>query len=256
MPFNSESPSTDSRQEFCLALKAARERKGITLAEIADTTKIPASLFAALERHDLRRWPKGLFRRSFFRDYVRMIGLPVAEACEEFVRLFPEGEGGELTKAAGAASEANQTNDVRLVLDAAWHGPRASVLSRLLAALIDAGAVILVAAALAWVAGMDRPATTAIVALAYFSLATALVGESPVKGAMSRSRPILDMLTEGPAAIAAVWRRGAGEISRAFGSADSGMPEPVEEPEMRPWITDARRVGPAPRLRVRIRVPQ
>lgn len=247
MPFNSESPSTDSRQEFCLALKAARERKGITLAEIADTTKIPASLFAALERHDLRRWPKGLFRRSFFRDYVRMIGLPVAEACEEFVRLFPEGEGGELTKVAG---------DVRLVLDAAWHGPRASVLSRLRAALIDAGGVILVAAALAWVAGMDRPATTAIVALAYFSLATALVGESPAKWAMSRSRPILDTLRQSPAAMAAAWRRGAGAISHVFGSADSGMPEPVEEPEMRPWITDARRVGPAPRLRVRIRVPQ
>ena len=76
MPLNSESLSTHSRQEFCLALKAARERAGITLAEIADKTKIPASLFAALERNDLRRWPKGLFRRSFFRDYARMIGVP------------------------------------------------------------------------------------------------------------------------------------------------------------------------------------
>lgn len=256
MPSNSESPSTDSRREFCLALKAARERKGITLAEIADTTKIPASLFAALERHDLRLWPKGLFRRSFFRDYVRMIDLPVAEACEEFVRLFPEDEGAGLTKAAGAANAANQAHDVRLVLDAAWHGPRASVLSRLLAALVDAGAVILVAAAVAWVAGMDRPATTAIVALAYFSLATSLVGESPAKWAMSRGRSILDTLRQGPAAIAAAWRRGTGEISHLFGSPDSGTPEPVEEPEMRPWITDARRVGPAPRLRVRLRLPQ
>lgn len=64
------------------------------------------------------------------------------------------------------------------------------------AAPIDAGAVILVAGALAWVAGMDRPATTAIVALAYFSLATALFGESPAKRAMSRRRSILDALTQ------------------------------------------------------------
>lgn len=82
--------SIDSRDEFCLALKAARERSGITLADIADATKIPAYLFDALEHADLRRWPNGLFRRSFFRDYVRTIGLPVTEACAQFARLFPD----------------------------------------------------------------------------------------------------------------------------------------------------------------------
>lgn len=82
--------SIDSRDEFCLALKAARERSGITLADIADATKIPAYLFDALERNDLRRWPSGLFRRSFFRDYVKTIGVPVSEACAQFARLFPD----------------------------------------------------------------------------------------------------------------------------------------------------------------------
>ena len=101
MPFNSESSYTDSRLEFCLALKAKRERKGITLTEIANSTKIPAYMFAALERSDLRRWPKGLFRRSFFRDYARMIGLPPAEACAEFVRLFPDGPGAESREDSG-----------------------------------------------------------------------------------------------------------------------------------------------------------
>ncbi|MEO8679875.1 MAG: helix-turn-helix domain-containing protein [Vicinamibacterales bacterium] len=258
MPLNSESLSAHSRQEFCLALRAAREGKGITLAEIADTTKIPASLFAALEHNDLRRWPTGLFRRSFFRDYVGMIGVPVAAACAEFVRLFPDDEGAERTEATGAANEAHQANDVRLELDAAWHGRRGSVLSRLLAAGIDAGAVILVAAALAWVAGVDQAATTAIVALAYFSLATTLVGESPAKWAMSRRRSIVQALAQGPAAIVAVWRRGGDAMPHVFGSADDGTPERMDEPELRAWITDARRVGPAParRLRVRVKVPQ
>ena len=247
---HSDSLSTQSREEFCLALKAARERNGVTLAAIADATKIPASMFAALERSDLRRWPKGLFRRSFFRDYVRMIGVPVAEACAEFVRLFPDYEGAELSK-----QRERPLRPIRpmmfacLVLDAAWHGPPASVLSRLLAALIDGGAVILVAAALAWVAGTGRPATIAIVSLAYLSLATALIGESPAKWAMARSRAILEAVPQGTAALAGAWRR----VADQFGTPDGGTPELGEEPEMRPWITDARRVA-APRLRVRIKV--
>jgi transcriptional regulator with XRE-family HTH domain len=207
MPLNLNSLFTSSPQDFCLALKAARERKGITLAQIADTTKIPASVFAALECSDLRRWPKGIFRRGFFREYVRTIGLPVDEVCAEFVRLFPDDQ-----RVAGAAGEAHQLEDLRLVLDAAWRGPRVSVRSRLLTALIDAGAVTLVAAALAWAAGMGWAATTAIVALAYFSLATALIGESPAKWTMSKSRSTLNALTQGMSGVARAIRPGDSSV--------------------------------------------
>ena len=254
MPLNTEGPPTNSRQEFCLALKASRERKGITLDQIAETTKIPASVFAALERNDLRRWPKGLFRRSFFRDYARTIGLPVAEACAEFVRLFPDHDGAELIPTTAAThTEGNPTNDVRLVLDPTWHGPRVSVPSRLLAALCDAGAVVLVAVALAWVAGAAWSTTTAVVALAYFSLATALAGESPATWAIPRRRSILDALMHGPAAIATAWTHASDSMSQLFGNAGGGAPESSEEPASRPWVSDARRVGP-PRLRVRIKL--
>ena len=211
MPLNTDSPPTDSRQEFCLALKAARERRGITLHDIAETTKIPASLFAALERGDLRRWPKGLFRRSFFRDYVRAIGLPTAEVCDEFVRLFPDADAVVSTTGAGTVDPGNGEEDLRLALDTAWRGPKKSVLLRILAAVLDAAAVILLSSALAWAAGIDPLATTAIVSMAYFTLGTALFGESPAKYA-------------------------------------------VEEPQLREWMTDARRVAPSPRLRVRIKV--
>jgi transcriptional regulator with XRE-family HTH domain len=207
MPLNLDSLLNSLRQDFCLALKAARERKGITLEEIADTTKIPASLFAGLEHGDLRRWPKGIFRRSFFRDYVRTIGLPAAELCAEFVRLFPDDE-----RAAAAATGAHQPDELRLALDVAWRGPRASVRSRLLIALIDAGAVILVATALWWRASMGWPATTAIVALAYFSLSTAIIGESPAKWTMSKRRSILQALTQGMS-----------RVTGAIGRGDSGV---------------------------------
>ena len=129
MTLNSEDLPTIARQEFCLALKTARERKGMTLAQIAESTKIPASLFAGLERNDLRRWPKGLFRRSFFRDYARTIGLPVAEACAEFVRLFPEEGGAEVVKAVETANEPAPADELRLVLDASWSAARGHSIS-------------------------------------------------------------------------------------------------------------------------------
>lgn len=81
-----------SQQEFCAALKAARERRGLKLTDISEATKVCPSYFSALERNDLRVWPKGLFRRSFFRAYAGTIGLPVEPTLEEFLRLFPEQE--------------------------------------------------------------------------------------------------------------------------------------------------------------------
>ena len=80
------------RLAFCRRLKATRERSGVSLHDIAESTKICPSHLVALERGDLRYWPKGFFRRAFFRGYVGTIGLPVEETVEEFVQLFPDDE--------------------------------------------------------------------------------------------------------------------------------------------------------------------
>jgi hypothetical protein len=230
MHSNSESVSSPSREEFCLALKAARERTGITLAEIASATKIPASLLDALERCDLRHWPKGIFRRSFFRDYARTIGLSVAETCAEFVRLFPDDDRAVVDPTATPMVAADQASDVRLVLDSAWHGPQRSFLPRLGAALIDVAVVMAVAAMVAWLSGIGWALVTAVVALSYFSVATTLIGESPAQWLVSRHQSLLG----------------------------APKPPPTEEPEPATWTTDAHRVGPTPssRFRVRIKVPQ
>jgi hypothetical protein len=228
MHSNTGSVPSPSREEFCLALKAARERAGITLADIASATKIPASLLEALERCDLRHWPKGIFRRSFFRDYARTIGLSVGETCAEFVRLFPDDDRAVIDAPPVAATD--PTSDVRLVLDSAWHGPQRSILPRLGAAAIDAAVVIVVAAVLAWLSGIGWALVTAILAVTYFSVATVLLGESPAQWLMSRHQSLLNAL----------------------------KPPPTEEPESPSWTTDAHRVGDAPssRFRVRIKVPQ
>ena len=79
-----------SRHAFGSRLRTQRERRGVTLESIVDSTKIKRSLLEALERGDASQWPRGLFRRAYIRDYACAIGLPAEPLVAEFVRLFPE----------------------------------------------------------------------------------------------------------------------------------------------------------------------
>ena len=78
---------TDS---FGRRLRAERERKGVALQAIAQSTKINRSLLEALERDDLSRWPSGIFRRAFIRSYARAIGLDPEPIVRELLERSPE----------------------------------------------------------------------------------------------------------------------------------------------------------------------
>ena len=227
----------ESREDFCQALRAARKRRGVTLHDIAAVTKVCTSHYEALERGDLRRWPKGIFRRTFFKGYVENIGLPVAETMDAFIALFPE-DGVDGAAPQPAATEAS----LRLDLDASWHGPKTPLKSRLIIALIDALAVIAVSAPAA-IAGVNIATAAAIAAMSYFTVGMLLFGESP-------------------AARAKRSRGGSAAPDTATDTHDAAIvtEEPVaqELPRQRPWVSDARRVRPrdmSPRTRVRIKLP-
>ena len=79
-----------ARELFGSTLQQQRERQGLTLAAIAQSTKISRHLLASLERGDLSRWPGGIYRRAFVRAYASAIGLSPEPTLCEFVRLFPE----------------------------------------------------------------------------------------------------------------------------------------------------------------------
>src|SRR5262245_56180406 len=91
-----------ARFAFGPRLKAHRERQGITLQDIADSTKISVALLSALERNDVSQWPKGIFRRAFLRSYSRAIDIPFDSVWAEFSQLFPA-EGAALAPPADAA---------------------------------------------------------------------------------------------------------------------------------------------------------
>lgn len=75
---------------FGARLKSHRERRGIALAAIAQSTKISVAVFEALERDDTSRWPAGIFRRSFVRAYAGAVGLDPESTLAEFVERFPD----------------------------------------------------------------------------------------------------------------------------------------------------------------------
>jgi hypothetical protein len=90
------------RHQFGPFLRRERERRGVTLQDIATQTKISVSLLAALERNDFSRWPGGIFRRSFVRSYAQAVGLDPEPVVGDFVRLFPP-DAGSARQMAGSA---------------------------------------------------------------------------------------------------------------------------------------------------------
>src|SRR4051812_4604904 len=83
-------PAEPLDKALCLRLRRERERRQIPLSSISANTKISASLFEALERGDVSRWPSGIFRRSFIRAYAKAIGLDPDETAREFLEQFPD----------------------------------------------------------------------------------------------------------------------------------------------------------------------
>jgi transcriptional regulator with XRE-family HTH domain len=75
---------------FGARLRAERERRKISLDSIAATSKVSISLFKALERGDVSRWPSGIYRRAFVRAYASAIGLDPEETLREFLEHFPD----------------------------------------------------------------------------------------------------------------------------------------------------------------------
>src|SRR4051794_34825569 len=74
---------------FGAKLREARERRGVSLRQIANATKISISALEALERNDISRLPGGIFSRAFVRSYAVEVGLDPETTIQEFIAQFP-----------------------------------------------------------------------------------------------------------------------------------------------------------------------
>ena len=82
--------SLDAQRDFGERMKRLREQRGITLREIADTTKLSVRALEALERNDISRLPGGIFSRGLVRAYAEQIGADPEATVQEFIARFPD----------------------------------------------------------------------------------------------------------------------------------------------------------------------
>ena len=154
-----------SPQAFGRRLRLARERLGIPLETIAESTKIKRSSLADLERGDVSKWPLGIYRRAFIREYAATIGLPADEIVSEFVELFPEDGTPPNT------GPARRHGELRLTLAADPNQATISTLLRIVVAIAELSVVLGLAWLLKPLVGASFWTVSGAIALVYYPLA-------------------------------------------------------------------------------------
>ena len=86
-------------------LRAARERCGLSLNQVAASTKISLAILEALEKNDVGKLPGGLFSRAFVRSFAEEVGLDPDKAVEVFAARATSRPG------VGARSTAERLDD-------------------------------------------------------------------------------------------------------------------------------------------------
>jgi cytoskeletal protein RodZ len=132
-------------------LRYERERRKIDLNSIAEATKISVALLQGLERDDVKRWPSGIFRKSFIKSYAAAVGLDPEAVLKEFIETFPDpmdpvpaAADAAAPKPAGRARVAAFTSGVRARITSAVGsagGAASSVIAAVGSVAPNAGAV-------------------------------------------------------------------------------------------------------------------
>ena len=175
------------RRAFGDRARRQRERRGVTLEEIARATKVPAALFAGLERGDCSRWPAGVYSRAYVRAYAEAIGLDAAEAVEDFTTAF--GETVWPDAADAPVRRVRAAGALRLGMDDQPEVRQSRTVRRAAFGAID----LLLSFALAWTAHATLGTslwTTVAIALTYHGVARVISDESLVGWIVGRFRTV------------------------------------------------------------------
>jgi cytoskeleton protein RodZ len=106
----------EHQADFGTFLRRAREQRGVSLQDVAVTTKISARVLEALERNDPSKLPGGIFSRAFVRSYAREVGLDPDIVVAKFVAAFPDESGADEMPSTTSAVEAESFEQRRRVV--------------------------------------------------------------------------------------------------------------------------------------------
>ena len=68
----------------CLSLASVRERIGITLEEITQSTRIAPHYLQAIEAEEFAKLPAGVYATSYIRQYARAIGYSETALLDQY----------------------------------------------------------------------------------------------------------------------------------------------------------------------------
>jgi cytoskeleton protein RodZ len=83
-------PEVGNTSDFGGRMRRLREERGISLRDIATTTKLSVGQLEALERNDISRLPGGIFLRGIVRSYAEQIGSDPEATVRDFIARFPD----------------------------------------------------------------------------------------------------------------------------------------------------------------------
>ena len=68
-------------------LATLRQRRGISLGQIADSTKIGVHYLEGIETGQFKKLPGGIYNTSYIRQYARAIGFPEDALLDAYAKL-------------------------------------------------------------------------------------------------------------------------------------------------------------------------
>jgi cytoskeletal protein RodZ len=69
-------------------LRQAREERGVSIAEVAEQTRISPHYIELIEQDDYRTLPGGIFNKGFVKSYAKYVGVDESEALQDYSRLI------------------------------------------------------------------------------------------------------------------------------------------------------------------------
>lgn len=69
-------------------LRQAREERGISIAEVAEQTRISPHYLEFIENDDYRTLPGGIFNKGFVKSYAKYVGIDENEALQDYSKLI------------------------------------------------------------------------------------------------------------------------------------------------------------------------
>ena len=180
----------NERRAFGERLRRQREKQQVTLNQIAASTKVAASLFAALEKGDCSRWPGGMYNRAFIRAYAAAVRLDPDDTAAEFAEYYNAAADSPATGQAASPRQAGAATPfaLRLKLEVDPEDLRRRMARRAILAIGDVLVVAAVAALVALTAGVTYLSALAAFSVMYQISVRLLSGVSPVERLLSRRR--------------------------------------------------------------------